>query len=211
MIQIGYMDSFTFGTAVAFMKEQESIKNKSDKEVYNMKRLGIVIGIILLIAAIAYPVFGHGPGWAKKHPMLDNRGGGPGYCWQYDRRDSNLTSEQRTRLDQLSQKFSEKTAPLRDKIWAKSDELNTVLNSPEPDTEKAKALQREISELRSQLAEHRLAFEIEERKINPDFRSGGRYGKGYGRHMKGYGSGKGYGRHMRDYGPGYGPGGSCWN
>ena len=162
-----------------------------------MKRLGILTGIILLIAAIAYPVFAHGPGWSRGHHMLGDWGGGPGYCWQYDRRGSNLTAEQKTRLDQLTQKFSEKTAPLRDKIWAKSDELNTVLNSPDPDTEKAKTLQREISDLRSQLAEHRLAFKIEERKINPNFRSGGGYGKGYGRHMRGYG-------------PGYGPG-SCWN
>jgi Spy/CpxP family protein refolding chaperone len=175
-----------------------------------MKRLWILIGIIFLIAAIAYPVFGHGPGWGRGHNMTGSWGGGPGYCRQYDKGDTSLTPEQQTTLDQLTQKFSKKTASLRNEIWAKSDELNTVLNTPDPDTEKAKALQREISDLRSQLAEHQLAFEIEERKINPAFRSGGGYGKGYGRHMKGYGPGKGYGRHMRGYSPSYGPG-SCWN
>jgi Spy/CpxP family protein refolding chaperone len=176
-----------------------------------MKRLGIAIGIILLIAAIAYPVFGHGPGWGRGDRMAGNWGGGPGYCWQYDKGNTNLTPEQQTRLDQLTQEFSKKTGTLRNEIWAKSDELNTVLNATDPDTEKAKALQREISDLRSQLAEHQLAFEIEGRKVNPDFRSGGGYGKGYyGRHMGGYGPGKGYGRHMRGYGPGNGPG-TCWN
>ena len=175
-----------------------------------MKKLGIAIGIVALIAAIAYPVFGHGPGWGRGNHMTDNRGGGPGYCWQNDKGDTNLTSEQQTRLDRLNQEFSKKTATLKNKIRAKSDDLNTVLNATDPDIEKAKALQREINDLRSQLAEHQLAFEIEERKIDPDFRSGRGYGKGYGRHMRGYGPGKGYGRHMRGYGPGNGPG-TCWN
>jgi len=175
-----------------------------------MKRLGIVIGIVALIAVIAYPVFGHGPGWGRGNNMTGNRGGGPGYCSQYDNRNTNITPEQQTRLDQLTLEFSKKTTTLRNEIWAKSDELNTVLNSPDPDIEKAKALQREISDLKSRLAEHQLAFEIEERKIDPNFRSGNGYGKGYGRHMRGYGPGKGYGRHMRGYGPGNGPG-TCWN
>lgn len=175
-----------------------------------MKKLGIAIGIVALIAVIAYPVFGHGPGWGRGNNMTGNRGGGPGYCWQNDKGNTNLTPEQQTRLDQLTQEFSKKTATLKNKIWAKSDELNTVLNATDPDTEKAKALQREISDLRSQLADHQLAFEIEERKIDPNFRSGNGYGKGYGRHMRGYGPGKGYGRHMRGYGPGNGPG-TCWN
>ena len=175
-----------------------------------MKRLGIAIGIVVLIAAIAYPVFGHGPGWGRGNQMAGNGGGGPGYCWQNDKGNTNLTPEQQTRLDQLTRKFSTKTATLTNEIWAKSDGLNTVLNAPDPDTEKAKALQGEISDLRSRLAEHQLAFEIEGRKIDPNFRSGGGYGKGYGRHMGGYGPGTGYGRHMRGYGPGNGPG-TCWN
>jgi Spy/CpxP family protein refolding chaperone len=175
-----------------------------------MKRLGIVIGIVALMAVIAYPVFGHGPGWGRGNHMTGNWGGGPGYCWQYDKRDLNLTPEQQTSLDQLTREFSKKTDTLRNEIWAKSDELNTVLNAPDPDAEKAKTLQKEISDLRSRLAEHQLAFEIESRKIDPDFRSRGGYGKGDGRHMGGYGPGKGYGRHMRGYGPGNGPG-TCWN
>ena len=132
---------------------------------------------------IAYPVFAWGPGW----DMIGNWGGGQGYCWQYDKGYSDLNPEQQSKLDQLNQEFSNKTATLRNKIWAKSDELNTVLNAPDPDTEKAKALQREISDLRSQFTEHQLAFEIEKRKIAPDAAAsfGSRYGKGYGRNMRG--------------------------
>jgi zinc resistance-associated protein len=175
-----------------------------------MKRLGIVIGIFVLIAALAYPVFAWGPGWGRGYNMKGKWGGGQGYCWQYDRGYANLNPEQQTKLGELNQKFSNETATLRNKIWAKSDELNTVLNAPDPDTGKAKALQREISDLRSQLAEQHLAFEIERRKIAPNAGSVSRYGKGYGRHMRSYGPGTGYGPNMQGYGPGYGPG-TCWN
>ena len=116
--------------------------------------------------------------------------------------------------------------------------MNTLLNAPDPDAEKAKALQKEIIDLRGKMAEKRLDFRLEARKINPDARFGRGYGKGYGRHMKGYGprAGMGYGRHMAGYGPradmgcgrhmkGYGPRagmgygrhmggygqGPCWN
>lgn len=166
-----------------------------------MKRLGIVIGSVALIAAIAYPVFA----WGPVRGMIGNRGGGQAYCWQYDKGYGDLSPEQQSKLDQLNQEFSNKTATLRNNIWAKSDELNTVLNAPNPDTEKAKALQREISETRTQLAEYQLALEIEERKIAPNAAGyGSRYGKGYGRNMRSYG------RHMQGYGSGQGPR-TCWN
>jgi zinc resistance-associated protein len=110
-------------------------------------------------------------------------------------------------LDKLHQKFHDETAQLRNEIWTKSRELNTLLNSPNPDTEKAKALQKEISDLRAQLAEKRLNFKLEERKIVPEVRFGRGHGKGYyGHHMRGYGPGMGYGHHMGGYGPG-----TCWN
>jgi zinc resistance-associated protein len=144
-------------------------------------------------------------------------------------------------LDTLNKKFHDETAELRNDLWNKRGELSALLNSPNPDAEKAKALQKEISDLRANLAEKRLDFELEERKVAPEGSygrgygkgSGKGYGKGYGHHMGGYGPGKGYGHHMGGYGPGmgyghhmggYGPGmgygphmgggygqGSCWN
>ncbi|KPK27814.1 MAG: hypothetical protein AMK69_09850 [Nitrospira bacterium SG8_3] len=72
--------------------------------------------------------------------------------------------------------------------------------------------------LRAQLAEKRLDFELEERKIAPDTRHGSGYGRGYGQgYGRGYGRGYGhhmggYGHHMGGSGPhmgGYGQGG-CW-
>jgi zinc resistance-associated protein len=170
-----------------------------------MKRLTVILGSVMLVGAIAYPVFAWGPGMGRGQGqgISDNRSGGPGSCWRYDRKQSNLTQEQQSALGQLNEKFSNETAPLRTEIWAKSDEMNTLLNAPDPDAEKAKALQKEIINLRGTMAEKRLDFRLETRKINPDARFGGGYGKGYGRNMKGYGprADMGYGRHMEGYGP----------
>jgi zinc resistance-associated protein len=172
-----------------------------------MKRLVTLLGIVVLVGAIAVPVVAHGPGWGKGHHMMGSWGDCPGYGPQHGPGYGNLTEEQRTQLDKLHQKFHDETAQLRNEISTKSRERNTLLNSPNPDTEKAKALQKEISDLRAQLAEKRLNFKLEERKIVPEARFGRGYGKGHdGHHMRGYGTGMGYGHHMGGYGPGY-----CWN
>jgi len=61
---------------------------------------------------------------------------------------------------------------------------------PDPDREKVKALQKELSDLRAKIDEKRLNYELEARKIIPDDQRAGRYGRGYyGRHMGGYGPG----------------------
>jgi zinc resistance-associated protein len=118
-------------------------------------------------------------------------------------------------METLHKKFYDDTAQLRNEMWSKSRELRALLDSPNPDADKARALQKEITGLRSQLAEKRLDFELEERKIAPDARHGYGYGRGYGKGSgkgSGRGYGRGYGHHMGGYGPhmgGYGPGG-CW-
>ena len=173
-----------------------------------MKRLAIILGSVMLVAVITYPVFAGGFGKGRGQGMIGKWGSGPGTCWRYDRGYDNLTQEQRNALTQLEEKFYGETATLRNEIWAKSDELSNLLNTPNPDVEKAKALHQEIIDLRGRMAEKRFDFNLETRKINPDERFGAKYGRGYGRHMKGYGhrAGLGYGRHMGGYGPG-----PCWN
>jgi zinc resistance-associated protein len=128
--------------------------------------------------------------------MMGNWGGGPEYCYGSERGYGDVTKEQRSKLEELERKFYSETTDLRNEIWTKSAELNTLLNSPDPDLEKAKALQKEISELRARIDEKRLTYELEARKITPELRSSGGYGRGYGHHMGGFGPGMGYG---------------CWN
>lgn len=152
-----------------------------------MKKLITVVGILVLVGAVAIPVMAWGPGWGWGHHMMGYWGSGP----EYGRGDyGNLTAEQRSKLDTLERKFYEETRDLRDQIWTKSSDLDAVVNSPNPDLEKAKGLQGEISELRANLDEKSLNYELEARKIAPDQQLG------YDRHMGTYGrmmgSGRGY-------------------
>jgi Spy/CpxP family protein refolding chaperone len=188
-----------------------------------MKKSLTVVGIMLLVAAIAVPVLAYGPHWGRGRPMQGYWQGGPGAYPQYGPGYANLTEEQRTELGALRQKFYEDMAPLQDEVRAKRAELNTVLSTADPDVERAKALQQEISALSAKIAEGRLDFALEARKIDPNARfgmgpgPGWGPGKGQGPRSQGYGPGHGHygpgyhGRHMRGYGPGmgYGPG-YCW-
>ena len=147
---------------------------------------------------------------------MGNWGGGPGYSGGFE----DLTSEQRTKLNDLDRDYHKETKDLRNKIWDKSMEIDSLLNAANPDLDKVRAFQKEISALRTDLDQKELDYEIEARKVVPEKRYSGSYGRGPGRHMGGYGGGR-YGHHMGAYGGwqgrhmggyrrGYGPG-SCWN
>ncbi len=167
-----------------------------------MKRLITVIGIVILAGVIAIPVLAHGPGWGRGRHMMGDWGNRPGYGSEYGRGYDRLTEDQRNQLDQLNRRSYDETAKLRNQLWDKSGELNTLLNSSNPDVDKARALQKEISELRAKLDQVRIIFELEAKKITPDLRFGHGYGRGRGNHMGGYGHRMGgYGHHMGGYGP----------
>ena len=173
-----------------------------------MKRALTIIGIVLLAAAIAAPVVAQGPGQGRGRMMQGSGpgepGAGPRWGW-----DDKLTDEQRTQLDKLHQKFFDDTAAMRSQMAAKRSELQILMNTSNPDFEKAKALQKELSDLRAKMGQERIKLFAEEKKINPD----ARFGMGWGRGGKkgggpcsggmGYGYGRGAGR-------GFG-GGPCWN
>ena len=122
-----------------------------------MKTFVIAAGFVLLVAALALPVMAHGPGWGLGGHMMGYWGGGPGYHHGYGPRyDEGLSDEQRAQLEELCKEFYGKTEKLRNELWAKSAELDTVLNSATPDVDKAKALQVEISALRAKMAQNRV-------------------------------------------------------
>ena len=157
-----------------------------------MKRLFLLIGSVLLVSALAVPLLAHGPGFGRGPHMMGPWGSDSGYWGQHERGYGNLTEEKRTKLQELDRKFYNETAPLRNEIMAMSDELNTLLNSADPNPEKAKTLQKSLSELRAKMDEKRLAYTLETRTIIPEFRSRHRYEGGYRHHKRGYGSGMGY-------------------
>ena len=62
-----------------------------------MNKLATIIGITLLVAALAIPVFAWGPNWGRGHHMMGYGGNGA----EYGRDDyGNLTSDQKSKLDE---------------------------------------------------------------------------------------------------------------
>jgi len=161
-----------------------------------MKRLFVLLGSVLLVSSLAVPLLAHGPGFGRGPHMMGPWGADSGYCGQHERGYENVTEEQRSKLQQLDKKFYNETATLQNEIMAMSDELNNLLNSTDPDPEKAKTLQKSLSEVRAKMDEKRLAYTLESRTIMPELRSRHRYG--WGRH------------HKRSYGSGMYGTGSCW-
>jgi len=156
-----------------------------------MKKSLKISGIILLVAAVAAPVLARGPGWGGGPRMMGYDGTGPGYCRQFN---PNVSPEQQGALSQLDQQFFNDTAALRNRIWSKRAELEAVVTSENPDVEKAKATQQEISDLRAELAQKRLDHDLQRRKIVPNSTYGRGYGwggRGPGRQF-GMGPGRGY-------------------
>jgi Spy/CpxP family protein refolding chaperone len=118
----------------------------------------------------------HGPG--MHHSGYGFRGHG-GY-WD------NLTEAQVEKIQAERKAFFEATKELRQQIYQKRLELRSELAKKEPDSEKAIALQKEISELKGQMGLKRLDHILKLKEINPDVGRGrGRYGmmggpRGYG-------------------------------
>jgi Spy/CpxP family protein refolding chaperone len=165
-----------------------------------MTKILIALGSFLLVAFLAVPLLADGPGWNGGHHMWGSWGSDRGSCWDYGRGYNELSKEEQKQLTELENKFSNETNNLRNEIWSKSEELQRYLNSTNPDSQKLTEMQRELSNLRAEMDEKRLAYEVEARKILPDTRFRGGYGRGY------------YGHHMRGYGPRmrYGQRG-CWD
>jgi zinc resistance-associated protein len=166
-----------------------------------MKRVLTAAGIMTLVAALAIPALAQGPGMGRGF-----RGqGGPEDRPRYTS-SSNLTEEQKTQMDNLHQKFFDQTAQLRSQIAAKHSELNILMNTSNPDLEKAKALHKELSDLKGKMGQERINLFAEERKVDPNARFGGGWGRGKGDGPRAMGYGRGMGGHRGGNGPGH-----CWN
>lgn len=143
-----------------------------------MKKILTTLGILLLVALMALPVLAHRRGGSGYHDDS-----GPGGCWQGKSPNDNLTESQIAELEKLEKKYFGDTVKLREEIWAKSAELDNLLNESEPDPNKARALQKEISDIKAKMAENKLNFRLEARKVAPN----AYFGRGYARrHGSGY-------------------------
>jgi hypothetical protein len=133
---------------------------------------------------------GQGSGW-------DQREFAPADCR------GNLTDEQMTRLDENRRAFFEETRQLRQNRYQKELELRSELAKADPDAQKAADLQAEVSDLRAELDQKRIAHRIKMKKENPEFFAG----RGYGMDGRGMGHGfYGHGKHRGPYDSGMGRG-----
>jgi Spy/CpxP family protein refolding chaperone len=135
---------------------------------------------------MGYGYGGHmrGPGYGP------NYGGyGPGYgpCWN-GAQASQLSPEQAKKLDELRQKQWEETKGIREELFKKYQELDSLYAQSNPDQKAIDKLQKETFNLEQRLREKDFAFNQEANRIAPP--SQGSYG--YGRGM--YNSGPGRGR-----------------
>lgn len=164
-----------------------------------MKTILTILGIVLLVGVFAYPALSNGHGWGWGHHMMGFWDRDHRYGHMYDRGYGNLSDEERDKLDELDRKYYQETEGIRNQIVDKSDELDALMDSQNPDLERARELQREISRLRADLDQKELKYELEARKLVPEQKLGSGYGRG---HHRGYWG--------RGGGMGYGSGGACW-
>ena len=165
-----------------------------------MKKILILLCGVALVAFLAYPVMSHNPQGGKGGcPGGGSYNQGGGHCWGGGA-GADLTDEQQEQLKTLHDQFVTDTSDLRKGVRAKNRELRTLMEADAPDEAAIMALHKEIVDLRGQMAEKRLALQLEARKIAPQLKSfrggkrGGGYHGGYGyRHGYHGGSGKGWG------------------
>ena len=108
-----------------------------------------------------------GPGYG---PMM-----GPGYGPAY----GDLSEEDYNKLEAANEKFFEQTRDLRQQLDEKRFALEKEWAQENPDTGKIKALQADISKLRSEFDAKAVEHELEVRKMMPESARGRNYAGGY--------------------------------
>jgi Spy/CpxP family protein refolding chaperone len=153
-----------------------------------MKRTIYIIGTTALLVSIAVVfAFAHGgmgwSGWDHHGQGWHHRGYyGSGY-------DDQMSKEQFKQFEQKREAFFKDTQDLRTKLYDKERELQKELSKDDPDAAKASGLQKEISELQSQLDQKRINHMVEMRKLAPNTNRGFMRGgpmMGYGPRSGGY-------------------------
>jgi Spy/CpxP family protein refolding chaperone len=143
---------------------------KGDK---TMRKYIFIIGILLLAAVLVFPLMAISEGTGTGNQTMATCMGKERGHWM-GRAASDLTAEQREQIKKLHEKFREDNADTRKQLMTKHFDLKTALNADKPDVDKAKAIQKEISDLNAKLAQKRIDLYQEIRKINPNarFRAG---------------------------------------
>ena len=138
-----------------------------------MKKVATGLGILLLVAVFAIPVFGRGPGWGHGsgsgwgHGNCINQGygGGQGGPMAGYGAGLNLTEEQSAKIRSLREAHQKEVVPLRSELFAKRAELRALWAQTSPDKGAILAKQKETSKLRDQMREKKTIHRLEMRAI----------------------------------------------
>lgn len=145
--------------------------------------VGLTVAVVIGIGTYAFGHMGGGYGYyGRMHdgPMMMYQGnyGEPGYDYR-----TNLNDEEIKALEKERSAFLKATDSIRRNLYSKELELRSELYKENPNAAKAEALQKEISELESELDQKRIDHMIKMRKLSPNdgrgFMMGG-YHMGYG-------------------------------
>lgn len=154
----------------------------------------IALGLVSMMVLGAAYAYAYGPGHGSR--------GKGGACWESFEtgKASSLTPEQRTKLQELRQKFNDETTKLRGTLLTKRLELQSLWANPKADAKTIVEKDKELRDLENQMREKGLQFKLEARQLlTPEQIAGLGPGAGMG---PGFGRGQMRGRGM---GPGHGP------
>lgn len=119
---------------------------------------------LLLAVALAFGLVTMDSGYAQ--PGMGPRGAA-------------LTPEQAQKIYDLRQQFLKETEELRQQMFVKRNELNSLWASPTPDEAQILAKQKELNALRDQIQAIAVKYQAQARKIAPNAYFG--WGKGMGK------------------------------
>ncbi len=152
------------------------------------RKIITILAVVALVGFGSYAFADWGGGYGHHGYGMDDghHGSGMGYGHRGYRDDDrsdrdyegDLTRDEIRQLEEAHEAFYKETKELRYKLDDKARDLNRELAGENPDKQKAAKLQKELSELRSDLDQKRLDHQIETRKISP------KAGRGW---MRGYG------------------------
>jgi Spy/CpxP family protein refolding chaperone len=146
-----------------------------------------------MVLGVTY-VYAQGPGMGPGHRGMHE-------SWSHGK-DSPLTSEQKTKFQELRRKFREENAKLIGAIVTKRVELQSLWTDPKADSKAILDKEKELRDLQNQMRDKAVQMRLEARKfLTPEqisnFGPGCGMGPGFGRdHMKGQGMGMGCGYGM---------------
>ena len=158
-----------------------------------MKKMIVTLGLVAAVVLGVTYAYAQGPGFGPGHRGM-HESWGPG-------KDYPLTSEQKTKFQELRRKFRGENAKLIGAIVTKKLELHSLWTDPKADSKAILDKEKELRDLQNQMRDKAIQMRLEARKfLTPEQIENWKPSRGMDRgfsrgHMKGcdHGIGQGYG------------------